>query len=111
MVVITHGEPRHQHAWLPLHKPPTHGKDLALLLMMGKTLEVFSVDRVMHSFSALGDPRIMYTINISTGVSAQIPLDMKYSLMGATVSKEGVARGVVSIIHTSTSKLGAFSRH
>jgi hypothetical protein len=33
MVVITHGEPRHQHAWLPLHKPPTHGKDLALLLM------------------------------------------------------------------------------
>ena len=34
MVVITHGEPRHQHAWLPLHKPPTHGKDLALLLMV-----------------------------------------------------------------------------
>ena len=28
-----HDEPRHQHAWLPLHKPPTHGKDLALLLM------------------------------------------------------------------------------
>ena len=28
-----HDEPKHQHAWLPLHKPPTHGKDLALLLM------------------------------------------------------------------------------
>ena len=74
---------------------------------MGKTLEGFFVDCVMHSFSALGDPRIMYTINISTGVSAQIPLDMKYSLMGATVSKECV----VAIIHTSTSRLGALSRH
>ena len=31
--MIMHDEPRHQHAWLPLHKPPTHGKDLALLLM------------------------------------------------------------------------------
>ena len=30
-----HDEPKHQHAWLPLHKPPTHGKDLALLLMDG----------------------------------------------------------------------------
>jgi hypothetical protein len=31
--MIMHGKPRHQHAWLPLHKPPTHGKDFALLLM------------------------------------------------------------------------------
>jgi hypothetical protein len=31
---LLHYERRHLRAWLPLHKPPTHGKDLALLLML-----------------------------------------------------------------------------
>ena len=40
-----HDEPKHQHAWLPLHKPPTHGKDLALLLMKGRSLIMARVAR------------------------------------------------------------------
>ena len=47
-----HDEPKHQHAWLPLHKPPTHGKDLALLLMVVLRSESLNVERLPRSAAA-----------------------------------------------------------